>query len=158
MVGGPVPDEQALYDRIRAEAQRYPNLIFHGHLPYWEASAMYGRARLLVNTSDAEGFPNAYLQAWMLGVPVVTFSDPDGVIDCRGLGEVIRSPLAMWGAVRRLLADPDELAVLGARCRAYMRQEYSEERILAPYLAAFEELTRGPVGAPQVLAGSGRRG
>jgi glycosyltransferase involved in cell wall biosynthesis len=157
MVGGPVPDERALYKRIRAEAQRYPNLIFHGHLPYWEASAMYGRARLLVNTSEAEGFPNAYLQAWMLGVPVVTFSDPDGVIDCHGLGEVIRSEVAMRGAVRRLLASQDELAALGARCRAYMRQEYSEERILAPYLAAFEQLTRSPVGAPQLLAGGGRR-
>lgn len=157
MVGGPVADEQALYDRIRAAARRYPNLVFHGHLPYWEASAMYGRARLLVNTSEAEGFPNSYLQAWMLGVPVVTFSDPDGVIDCHGLGEVVRSDLAMRGAIRRLLADPEELAVRGERCRAYMRREYAEERILAPYLAAFEELTRGPAGAPQLLAGGERR-
>jgi glycosyltransferase involved in cell wall biosynthesis len=156
MVGGPVPDELALYERIRAAAARHPNLVFHGHLPYWEASAMYGRARLLVNTSEAEGFPNAYLQAWMLGVPVVTFSDPDGVIDCHGLGEVVRSPLAMRGAIERLLTAPDALAARGARCRAYMRREYAEERILAPYLAAFEKLTRGPVGA-QLLAGGGRR-
>ena len=157
MVGGPVPAEQSLYERIRAAAARYPNLVFHGHLPYWEASAMYGRARLLVNTSEAEGFPNAYLQAWMLGVPVVTFSDPDGVIDCQGLGEVVRSELAMRGAVGRLLAEPDALAALGARCRAYMRREHAEERILAPYLAAFEELTRGPVDAQQLLADGGRR-
>lgn len=156
MVGGPVRDERALYEHVRAEAAGHPNLVFHGHLPYWDASVMYGRARLLINTSDAEGFPNAYLQAWMLGVPVVTFSDPDGVIDCHGLGEVVRSPLAMSGAVRRLLADPDELATLGARCRAYMRQEYAEERILAPYLAAFEQLARGPLGAQQLLAGGGR--
>ena len=157
MVGGPVPDEQGLYQQIRAAAERHPNVLFHGHLPYWEARAMYGRARLLINTSDAEGFPNAYLQAWMLGVPVVTFSDPDGVIDCHGLGEVVRSPLAMAAAVRRLLGDPDELAALGARCRAYMRQEYAGERILAPYLAAFEELLRGPADARQLIAGGGPR-
>jgi glycosyltransferase involved in cell wall biosynthesis len=157
MVGGPVPDEQSLYERIRAAAARCRNVVFHGHLPYWEASAMYGRARLLVNTSEAEGFPNAYLQAWTLGVPVVTFSDPDGVIDCHGLGEVVRSPLAMRGAIERLLAAPDGLAALGARCRAYMRREYAEERILAPYLAAFEELTRSPAGAQQLFADGGRR-
>jgi hypothetical protein len=62
----------------------------------------------------------------------------------------------MRGAIERLLTAPDALAARGARCRAYMRREYAEERILAPYLAAFEKLTRGPVGA-QLLAGGGRR-
>jgi hypothetical protein len=37
-----------------------------------------------------------------------------------------------------------------------MRREYAEERILAPYLAAFEELTRSPAGA-QLFADGGRR-
>ena len=158
MVGGPVADEQPLYERIRGEAARYPNLVFHGHLSYWEANAMYGRARLLANTSDAEGFPNAYVQSWTLGVPVVTFSDPDGVIDRHGLGEVVRSPLAMWEAIRRLLGDAGALAAAGGRCRAYIARAYSEERILAPYLAAFEELSREAAGSERLLAANeGRR-
>lgn len=157
MVGGPVADEQPLYERIRDEAARYPNLVFHGHLSYWEANAMYGRARLLANTSDAEGFPNAYLQSWMLGVPVVTFSDPDGVIDRHGLGEVVRSPLAMWDAIRRLLGDAGALAAAGERCREYIARAYSEERILAPYLAAFEELSREAPGSERLVAASGGR-
>jgi len=157
MVGGPVPDEAALYQRIRREAALHPNLTFHGHRSYWDANAIYGRARLLVNTSEAEGFPNAYLQSWIRGVPVVSFSDPDGVIGRHGLGAAVASELAMRDAIRRLLGDPAALAAAGARCCAYMAREYSEERILAPYLAVFEGLTHSAPGATRLLAaGSGR--
>jgi glycosyltransferase involved in cell wall biosynthesis len=152
MVGGPVPDEAALYQRMRGEAAQHPNLTFHGHRSYWDANALYGRARLLVNTSDAEGFPNAYLQSWIRGVPVVSFADPDGVIRRHGLGEAVASAAAMRDAIRRLLRDPAALAAAGARCRAYMAREYAEERILAPYLAAFEELTRESPAAARLLA------
>ena len=58
----------------------------------------------------------------------------------------------MRDAIRRLLADPTALAAAGARCRAYLAREYAEERILAPYLAAFEELTHGVPGATRLLA------
>jgi len=157
MVGGPVPDEAALYLRIRREAALHPNLTFHGHRSYSDANALYGRARLLVNTSEAEGFPNAYLQSWIRGVPVVSFSDPDGVIGRHGLGAAVASELAMRDAIRRLLGDPAALAAAGARCRAYMAREYAEERILAPYLAAFAELTHNAPGATRLLAAGGGR-
>jgi glycosyltransferase involved in cell wall biosynthesis len=155
MVGGPVPDEAALYERVRRDAALYPNLTFHGPMPYGQANAMYGRARLLANTSDVEGFPNAYLQSWTLGVPVVSFSDPDGVISRHGLGAAVASPLEMGETIRGLLGDPGALAAASSRCLAYMAREYSEERILAPYLAAFEELTCNTRRALHMLAAGG---
>jgi len=141
MVGGPVADEAALYERIRREAASLPNLTFHGHRSYRDASNLYGRARLLVNTSDVEGFPNAFLQAWIRGVPVVSFTDPDGVIRRRGLGEAVASAGAMRDAIHHLLRDAGARDAAGQRCRAYMAREHAEERVLAPYLTAFEELT-----------------
>ena len=116
---------------------------------------MYGRARLLVNTSEVEGFPNAYLQSWIRGVPVVSYVDPDGVIGRNGLGAVVESPLQMRDAILRLLRDPSELASVSSRCRAFMAREYAEDRILTPYLTAFEELTHASV--PHTLATSARR-
>lgn len=158
IVGGPVPAEAAFYERIRRDAARHPNITFHGPLSYWEANVMYGRARLLVNTSEIEGFPNAYLQAWTLGVPVVSYTDPDGVIRRHGLGEAVVSESGMRDAIQRLLGSAGARAAAGVRCREYMEREYAEERILAPYLAAFEELTRCAPQAPRLLtADEGRR-
>jgi glycosyltransferase involved in cell wall biosynthesis len=139
MVGGPLPEEEPLYQRIRHDALGHPNLTFHGRMPYWDANCMYDRSRVLVNTSDVEGFPNAFLQAWIRGVPVVSYADPDGIINRHGLGAAVESPLEMRDAVRRLLGNPSALAAAAARCRAYMAREFAEEKVLAPYLAAFEE-------------------
>ena len=158
IVGGPVPAEAAFYERIRRDAARHSNITFHGPLSYREANAMYGRARLLVNTSEVEGFPNAYLQAWTLGVPVVSYADPDGVIRRHGLGETVASESGMRDAIQRLLGSAGARAAAGVRCREYMEREYAEERILAPYLATFEELTRCAPQAPRLLTvDEGRR-
>jgi glycosyltransferase involved in cell wall biosynthesis len=158
-VGGPVPDEAQLYERVRRGAAQHPNLTFHGPLTYRDANAMYGRARLLVNTSDIEGFPNAYLQAWTQGVPVVAFRDPDGVIGRGALGVSVSSMHDMRATVRDLLGKPGKLAAMRARCRDYMAREYAEERILAPYLACFDELDRDAAGTTGLqTASEGHRG
>lgn len=157
MVGGTLPGEEALYERMRSEALGCPNLTFHGRMAYRDVSAMYAHARLLVNTSEVEGFPNVYLQAWIHGVPVIAYLDPDGVIRRNGLGAVVESPLRMRDEVRRLLADSAALSEMSERCRAFMAREFGEERILAPYLAAFEEAQRSRLRTPEVApAGASR--
>ena len=157
MVGGPLPGEEALYGEVRRAASLRPNLVFHGRLSYHDASALYARARLLVNTSEVEGFPNAYLQAWINGVPVISYLDPGGVIARNGLGATVGSPQRMHAEVLRLLRDRSALAAAGARCRAFMERECAEDRILAPYLAAFEELLRNRIRSAGIAATSARR-
>jgi len=143
MVGGPLPGEEALFREVRRMAESLGNVTFHGRLPYRETCALYNRARLLVNTSDVEGFPNADLQAWVRGVPVATLIDPDRVIEREGLGAAAGSPAELGGAVRRLLEDAGERRSASERCRAYMAREYGEERVLGAYLDTFAEVLRG---------------
>jgi glycosyltransferase involved in cell wall biosynthesis len=156
-VGGALPGEDALYESIRRNAALRPNLTFHGRRSYWDVNTMYARARLLINTSEVEGFPNAYLQAWIRGVPVVSYIDPDGVIARNGLGAVVESAAQMRDAILRLLGDPSALADASSRCRAFMAREFAEERILTPYLTAFEELTRHSMHSARPLATSDQR-
>jgi glycosyltransferase involved in cell wall biosynthesis len=142
MVGGPLRDEEALFKKIENAARARPNVVFHGRLMYWDANALYGRSRLLVNTSDVEGFPNSYLQAWIRGVPVVTLIDPDGVIEREGLGAAAKSAAAIRDAVRSLLTHPAAWRAASERCRAYVAREYSDDKVLAAYLDAFEKVIR----------------
>ncbi len=139
MVGGSQPGYEALFDAMARTAKAIPNLVFHGPVPYHEIGEFYARARLFVNTSDSEGFPNAYLQAWVHGTPVLAFFDPDGVIEREGLGAAVNSLDDMVARVRALLGDATVLEQTGARCMHYMQRRHGEERILAPYLELFAQ-------------------
>jgi glycosyltransferase involved in cell wall biosynthesis len=154
MVGGPL-GEDGLFREVSEAAARKSNVVFHGRLSYWDASDLYDRARLLVNTSDVEGFPNSYLQAWIRGVPVVTLIDPDGVIAREGLGIAVGSPAVLVNAARYYLRNPRAWQTVSDRCRAYMAREYGEDKVLATYLDTFEAVMR-PGGAAAVIARSVR--
>ena len=50
-----------------------------------EAMQVIADAALLLCTSDEEGFPNMFTQAWASGTPIVTLKvDPDNIIEKMG--------------------------------------------------------------------------
>lgn len=149
MIGGPQAGHEALFDEIARQARGVPNLHFHGQVPYQEVNAFYERARVFVNTSDQEGFPNSYLQAWRRGTPVVAFFDPDGVIAARGLGRAVDDLDAMSQAVIQLLSEPETWAEASARSLHHMLAQHGDEQVLAPYLQA---LRAGPPHRPAAVA------
>lgn len=138
MVGGTQPGFQALFNDIRAQASQLANVTFHGHVPYRHASDYYDRARVFVNTSDIEGFPNSYLQSWRRGVPVVAFFDPDGIIRREGLGNAVSTLGEMSRAVESLLTDGAKWREMSERCRNYMERVHGDDTVLRPYIEAFE--------------------
>ena len=142
MVGGPLSGQEALFRDIANKAATTRNVTFHGRLSYWDANDLYGRAKVLVNTSDVEGFPNSYVQAWIRGVPVVTLIDPDRVIEREGLGIAARYPAQIPDAVRSLLGDPAAWNATSDRCHMFMAREYGEEKVLADYFDTFVEVMR----------------
>lgn len=137
MVGGTVSGAEPFFATVQAQAAGRSNVTFHGAVPYREVSAFYSRARVFVNTSDVEGFPNTYLQAWASGTPVVAFFDPDGVIAREGLGAAVRNADEMTAAVQRLTNDESEWNAARARCLAFIERHYSEDVVLQPYLQTF---------------------
>lgn len=136
MAGGSVPGEEALYARVEKEAGDIANLTFCGAVPYMDVGALFERTRLFVNTSDIEGFPNTFLQAWVRGVPVVTLFDPDGVVERFGLGLTRHDVQGMVDGIRHLLQSDAEYRATSAATVAYVKSSFGEDEILTPYLEA----------------------
>jgi len=140
MVGGTLPGEEALYGQMRDAAASRANVSFHDRQSYSDANNLYGRARLLLNTSDVEGFPNSYLQAWIRGVPVVTLIDPDRVIEREGLGVVAGAPDQLAGAIAALLGSREAWQAASDRCLRFVAREFGDDRILSTYLDTFQQV------------------
>jgi glycosyltransferase involved in cell wall biosynthesis len=128
----PVPEGRAdeLGD-VRAASERIPNLELLDPLPHGEVMALIARAIAVVNTSQFEGMPNVFLEAWARGIPVLTLEfDPDGVIARRELG------VAAGGSWDRFVAGARELwegrsgrKELSRRTRAYVERVHSIDAV-----------------------------
>lgn len=142
MIGGPMPAYTALFERLRARTEACRNVCFRGHVPYHDVPDAFRRSRVLINTSEIEGFPNTYLQAWAHGTPVIAFFDPDGVIARERLGRAVHTADEMAAAIAEFTSDAALWRETSDRCLAYMAKEYGEDRTIAPYVEVIEELGR----------------
>ena len=143
MVGGPSKEAAALYESVRSRAAALPNVHFHGHVPYAAIGPLFERARVLTGTSDAEGFPNTYLQAWAHGTPVVAFVDPESIIEQHGLGRPVSSLEEMAGAVGELASHEPLWSETSARCARYAERRCDSEANIVSFIDALVGLHSG---------------
>jgi glycosyltransferase involved in cell wall biosynthesis len=122
---------------IAEQAGRLPNVTVHGPAVRAQVSEFLRRAACMVCTSDHEGFPNSFLEAWSEGLPVVSTFDPDGLIATRGLGLVAEPNVAsLEVSLRRLLGSPDEWTAASRAARRY----YVDNHTLDQVMLRFEKL------------------
>lgn len=125
LAGGPMPGGQTYYDDVIAAAARLPNVTMLGPVRYRDSGELFDRAKIFLNTSSIEGFPNTFLQAWIRGVPVVTFFDPDGLVKRVPLGRVAASIDDMREAIRGLIEIDVDRQLLGRRAREFATREFT---------------------------------
>src|SRR3569833_1145281 len=140
IIGGPMPGSESLYEKVRDAAMQMPNVRFHGPIPYQEVGEFYERARVFAGTSEIEGFPNTYLQAWARGTPVVAFLDPEQLIARNGMGRAVTSVAQMCEAIVALSDDRNAWEIASQSSRAYMDNRYPLTRMTAPYIEALSNL------------------
>jgi glycosyltransferase involved in cell wall biosynthesis len=124
MAGGPYANQAELFDTIKREAAATPNLEFLGGIPYRETATLFSRAKLFLNTSELEGFPNTYLQAWANATPVIATFDPDGLIAKRALGRACNTLSELAGEIENLLADPPSRTHTGLQAHAWVKTHH----------------------------------
>ena len=145
IAGGPMPGGETYYEDVRAAAARLPNVKMHGAVRYADSGTLFDRAKIFLNTSSIEGFPNTFLQAWIRGVPVVSFFDPDSLVQRLQLGHIANSVDEMREAISSLLEDDGERQLTGRRARDFATREYTTG-VAARYLELLNQ--NSPQGRP----------
>lgn len=131
MVGGGKGSD--FYTGIEAAAAQIPNLEFVGFVPYHQVQHYFDNARVYVSTSEWEGFPNTFLQAWSRAVPTVSYFDTGSTYNGLAVNNVIADAESMRTRVQ-LLATNDELwQEAGRRCLECYQASHTPQVAVAAY-------------------------
>lgn len=115
---------------IRVEAEDIPNVKVHGRKSKDQMDAIYQQSSVLCCTSEIEGFPNTFLEAWSNGRPVITTFDPDNVVSENRLGMAVQTEAEIKIVLISLFNNRSLLLELGDNARRYYLKYHKPEAIL----------------------------
>lgn len=141
MIGPPNEGEKDYYERIQKRAEAINNLDFIGPVNPEMLGEFYNNAIVLVNTSDYEGLPNTFIEAWQYAVPVISLNyDFSGKLEKFEIGNHSGSMSQLIIDVRRLCENVQERERLGWNGREYVEQHHSFETFIDRYERVFLSL------------------
>jgi glycosyltransferase involved in cell wall biosynthesis len=117
----------AIWDQIHAE--RPDNLHIIESVPFQEMGKAFAKAAVFVNTSSPqfEGFPNTFLQAAGLGIPIASLEvDPAGFVTKNNCGIVGSGAVQHFAAtLHQLWQDPAMATQMGQNGYTYVQQHHN---------------------------------
>lgn len=125
MVGGITLGDRDYFLQIKKMTEGVDNLHFCGAMPFAEVNSLFSKVKILVCTSEYEGFPNTFLQAWSNGIPVVSTVDPNHLISSRSLGYFIQTEKDLHSRVDLLLKDLSIYEAQSDKIKEYFEQSHS---------------------------------
>jgi hypothetical protein len=116
------PQDQKLFEDVRARAAGIPGLEFVEGVPYREIQSHFDAARVFVNSSSDEGVPNTFLHSGLGGTAIISLvCNPDGMIAKFGAGTCAGGDLTIFqNAAAGLLKNPAALASAAAGARSFV--------------------------------------
>lgn len=140
MVGGPGYGEESLFDAIKTEAKKIPNLKFVGFVPHADIESEFNSARVFVNTSISEGFPNTFLQAWSRSIPTVSFFKTNSLIGGHDVEMLVDTEEDLAHSVAVLMSSDFECARIGENANKYFMSSHSVNATVLLYSKLINEI------------------
>lgn len=126
MVGGSANGNQ-LYKDCEEKAKRYPNFEFLGRTDFDDVNKLFERARIYVCTSEIEGFPNTFLQAWSNNIPVITTFDPSDTVKTNGLGLCVNSYEELNATAKTLIGNQTKQQEIQQNIAVYFKESHNAD-------------------------------
>lgn len=131
-------NDETYRENIQNQANQLENLTFEGFVPPDQIHRYYQHAVMLVNTSEYEGFPNTFLEAWRFGVPVVSlYYTLDDVLTEHNLGYHAGSMDELVRIITWLWHEREASATVGENGRLYLKENYSMDVVFEKYNRLF---------------------
>lgn len=128
---------------VKQRATSIDNLKFVDTVSPDKVHQYYNMATVLVNTSDYEGFPNTFLEAWRYETPVVSlYYTLDDVFSEAKIGIRSGSKEQLREDVTRLHSDPAKRKTMGKNARRHLKENFLLEDVVDDYETVIRKLLR----------------
>lgn len=125
-------EDKSFFLKIRNLAASVPNLQFIEYVPSDQIGNYFLKAKVFLNTSDSEGFPNTFIDAAKNKTPIVSLNiDPNGIIEKHKIG------LVAQGSFPTLIQHLKEISgskmlrqEMSESCFHYVRKYHDIEKII----------------------------
>ncbi len=133
VVGGPCEKTGLEADYGQSVIEQFkavPNIDYRGFVERDATQRLIAGSSLFLSTSNHEGLPNTFLEAWISGVPTVSLElDPGDIMATHHTGVVVHSVDELIRSISVLLSNADELAALGKNACRYVEEFHSSDYI-----------------------------
>jgi glycosyltransferase involved in cell wall biosynthesis len=134
-------EDVGLWEDVAARAAGMQNLRFVEKVPYHEIQAHYDAARVFVNTSEWEGWPNSFIQAGLGGAALLSLDvNPDGIFERFGLGRFAGGDFEkLKSEARGMMGDAAELERMQAGCARFVAEMHDNAKETEAFLAGLRD-------------------
>ena len=134
MAGGATLDKE-LYDKCKHIAESYSNISFLGPITFIESEKLFEKAKLLICTSEYEGFPNTFLQAWSRNIPVIATVDPNNLLSQKRMGVLVKNEVELKESLKFFLNKSDYRTEIKQNISDYFEKNHNPKSHIKSLLA-----------------------
>ena len=128
-------------NELKIKAQALSNIKFIDHVPFHEIDSYFLQAKLFINTSDKEGFPNTFIQACKCKTPILSFNvNPDDFLDNNKCGMCANGDWQSFKENLALLLEPENQKQYGENGRQYVIKNHNINNTIEKYKNAFLQI------------------
>jgi glycosyltransferase involved in cell wall biosynthesis len=131
------------YEQLRAKAKDVDNLQFIEAVPFEQINDYFQQAKVFVNTSESEGFPNTFVQACNCATPILSLKvNPDDFINKHNCGiSCDGDRRRMTDALKVMLTENYHIK-LAESTRKYAEDHHDIKKIVETYKSLFSKLQK----------------
>ena len=126
------------YEELVERAGRVKNLEFIKRVGFDQVESYFQRAKVFVNTSESEGFPNTFIQACKCAAPILSLNvNPDNFLSRYKCGTCTDDNWDEFVQQLKTMLESGKLAEYGKNARKYAEQKHDIKSIMDKYKELF---------------------
>lgn len=123
-------------NEIHSALKENANFHYYGESKQEFILEILNKVKVLVNTSDSEGFSNTFIEAWLRGVPVITLKgvNPDDLITKNGVGFVCDDIDEIQKRISEILNNSSLFSQMSLESKRMSKEKFDLEKYVDKFI------------------------